>query len=342
MSGHDILVIGASAGGVQTLRELVARLPGGLAAAVFVVVHFPTDRESILPSILDGSGGLPAAHARDGEPIESGRIYIAPPNRHMTLEPDRVVVEWGPRINHCRPAIDPLFRSAARSYGNRVIGLLLSGMLNDGSSGILAIEKAGGLAVVQDPDDALFPEMPANARAILENPIVRPLSAMAPTLLNLVNSPPGGSPAMKDRIDEIHLRAEQDIAAQERGERQGAITVLTCPDCGGVLWQLNDQGLLEFRCHTGHVMTAESATRGQAEFLEKALEVTLRALREREVLSHQLASRARSSGEVERAEVFQRRAALARRHGQLVKAMLRENDEQMGPVPQGAADPASL
>src|SRR4051812_32466618 len=130
MAGHDIVVIGASAGGVQTLQQLVSHLPDGLPSALFVVQHFPTDQKSILPRILSNSGLLPAAHARSGEPIEPGRIYVPPPNHHLTLERGRVVVEWGPRVNLFRPAIDPLFRSAARAYGARVIGVLLSGMLD--------------------------------------------------------------------------------------------------------------------------------------------------------------------------------------------------------------------
>jgi two-component system, chemotaxis family, protein-glutamate methylesterase/glutaminase len=148
MPGRDIVVIGASAGGVESLRSLVAGLPARFPAAVFAVVHFPADQLSFLPRILGRSGPLSAAHAQSGESIQPSRIYVAPPNYHMTLEDGRVHVDWGPRINHCRPAIDPLLRSAARSCGNRVIGLLLSGLLNDGTAGLMAVERGGGLAIV--------------------------------------------------------------------------------------------------------------------------------------------------------------------------------------------------
>jgi two-component system chemotaxis response regulator CheB len=324
MAGHDIVVIGASAGGVQALQQLISCLPGELPAAVFVVIHFPVDGKSMLPRLLARAGRLPADFARSGEPIETGRIYVAPPNHHLTLSRGHVIVEWGPRINYFRPAIDPLFRSAARAYGPRVIGVLLSGLLRDGSAGLLAIQRAGGLAVIQDPYDALFPEMPANALAILDAPIVQPLSGMAPALLSLIHSPPGRDLSMKDPIEEVTRQAEDDIAAQQRGERRGKVTVLTCPDCGGVLWQVGENGLMEFRCHTGHVLSGDAVVAGQNHLLEKALEVALRALREREVLSEQLASEATKEGDPGRAEQFAKRADLARSHSQVVKEMLKE------------------
>jgi len=327
MAGHDIVVIGASAGGVQTLRELVSNLPGDLPAAVFVVVHFPTDRESVLPTILTQAGPLPAHHATSGEPIERGRIYVAPPNRHLTLLKGRVIVDWGPRVNHCRPAIDPLFRSAALAYGNRVIGVLLSGLLSDGSAGLLAIQRVGGLTVIQDPVGALFPDMPANALAVLDQPSIHPLSVMAPALVSMVYSVPDGGLSVSDPIEVASRLAEDDIASQEHGDRKGKISVLTCPDCGGVLWQVDDQDLLEFRCHTGHVLTANAVADGQNQLLEKALEVTLRALREREVLAGQFATEAGAQGDPDRAEAYHRRAALARRHSSIIKEMLKEQSD---------------
>jgi two-component system chemotaxis response regulator CheB len=324
MPGRDIVVIGASAGGVETLRSLVAGLPADLPAAVFVVVHFPIDQLSILPRILGRSGPLPAAHARSGEPIQASRIYVAPPNHHMTLEDGHVEVDWGPRINHCRPAIDPLFRSAARSYGNRVIGLLLSGLLNDGTAGLMAVERAGGLAIVQDPDDALFRQMPESAIHRLENPLVLPLSETGKVLTNLVGSQPERGSTMKDPLDDAKRRAEADIAAQERGERVGKVSVLTCPDCGGVLWQVNADEFVEFRCHTGHIYTSQAVALGQSELLEKSLSQTLRALREKQILARQLASHARARGQVQEAETYERRAKSAERHRAMIEGILRE------------------
>jgi two-component system chemotaxis response regulator CheB len=324
MPGRDIVVIGASAGGVETLRSLVACLPADLPAAVFVVVHFPIDQSSILPRILGRSGPLPAAHARSGEPIQPGRIYVAPPNHHMTLEDGCVEVDWGPRVNHCRPAIDPLFRSAVRSYGNRVIGLLLSGLLNDGTAGLMAVERAGGVTIVQDPDDALFRQMPESAIDHLRNPVILPLSGIGKTLINLVGSQPDRGSTMKDPLDVASVRAEEDIASQERGERNGQISVLTCPDCGGTLWQVDGAGLVEFRCHTGHIYTSDAVAVGQAEGLEKRLSETVRLLREQQVLARQLETQARSRGQEARAQKFEQRAATSERHQALIEGILRE------------------
>ena len=163
MPGRDIHVIGASAGGVETLAELVRALPADLPASLFVVLHLPPHAISVLPQILSRSGPLPAAHARDREPIGRGRIYVAPPDHHLLIHRDHVRVVRGPRENNCRPAVDPPFRSAARSYGRRVVGVILSGVLDDGTAGLAAIRQRGGVAVVQDPDEARFSGMPTSA-----------------------------------------------------------------------------------------------------------------------------------------------------------------------------------
>lgn len=163
MPGHDIIVIGASSGGVEVLTSLVRGLPEQLPAAIFVVLHVRPDAPSLLPAILNRVGVLPAAHAVDGEPIRTGRIYVAPPGMQMCLLRHRVSVERGPRENMHRPAIDPLFRTAAQHHGSRVIGVIASGALDDGTAGLQAVKDAGGIAVVQDPADAACASMPAHA-----------------------------------------------------------------------------------------------------------------------------------------------------------------------------------
>ena len=180
MSGHDMITIGASAGGVEALTELVRGLPVDLPASVFVSLHVPPHGTSMLPQILSRRGPLPAHHARDGEPIEPGRIYVAPPDLHLLIHQGVVRLSRGPRENGFRPAIDPLFRTAARWHGPRVVGVILSGTLDDGTAGLLAIKERGGFAVVQDPDDALFPGMPRNAMDVVHVDHVLPASEHPP------------------------------------------------------------------------------------------------------------------------------------------------------------------
>ena len=185
MAGRDIIVVGASTGGVEALSTLVAGLPEDFPAAVFSVIHFPPQARSVLPRILSKAGLLPAKHAVDGEPIRSGQIFVARPDYHLMLEWERVRVVHGPRENRCRPAVDPLFRSAARAYGPRVIGVVLTGALDDGTAGLLAVKSQGGVAVVQDPEDALVPGMPSSALRYVDVDHCLPLSEI-PALLSKV------------------------------------------------------------------------------------------------------------------------------------------------------------
>ena len=176
MAKKDIVVIGASAGGIEALRELVSELPADLPAALFVVVHIQPYAVSRLPEILSRAGALPATHASNGEPIQPGHIYVAPPDRHLLVRQGRIALSRGPRENHSRPAIDPLFRSAARAYGSRVIGVVLSGALYDGSMGLLVVKTRGGMAIVQDPREAAVDSMPRSALRLVEADAVLPSS----------------------------------------------------------------------------------------------------------------------------------------------------------------------
>jgi two-component system chemotaxis response regulator CheB len=189
MAGHDIIVIGASAGGVEALREITRGLPANLPATLFVVLHVPPQNPSHLPAILSRSGPLPAAHAGDGAEFVPGRIYVAPPDTHLLVESGRTHLSHGPTENRHRPAIDPLFRSAARAYGSRVVGVVLTGSLDDGTAGLYQIRRHGGVAVVQDPDDALFPSMPANALEYVGADYRCQVTEIAPLLERLARTP---------------------------------------------------------------------------------------------------------------------------------------------------------
>jgi two-component system, chemotaxis family, protein-glutamate methylesterase/glutaminase len=189
LPGHDIIVVGASAGGVEALSRLVADLPGDLAASVFVVLHIPSTGVSVLPDILSRRTALPVRHPEDGEPIVPGHIYVAPPGRHLLVSPKAARLGQGPREHGLRPAVDTLFRSAAASHGSRVVGVVLSGTLDDGAAGLRAIKQRNGLAVVQDPDDAMYAGMPRSALALDRPDLVLPIAEIGGALVTLVGLP---------------------------------------------------------------------------------------------------------------------------------------------------------
>src|SRR5918994_5075794 len=301
MPHHDIVVIGGSAGGIPALTTLVQGLPRDLPAALFVVVHIPPYSVSRLPQILSRSGPLYATHAVDGEPIQPGHIYVAPPDRHLLVRQGRIALSRGPRENHSRPAIDPLFRSAARAYGSRVIGVVLSGALYDGSMGLLAIKTRGGMAIVQDPREASVDSMPRRAieRAAADH--ILPVAEIAAALTDLVQQPvmAQGANTMVNTIDaEERLEAviAEDFVEQANNGRPEETTLFTCPDCGGVLWQGGEGPVLRFRCHVGHAFAPELLLSQKSEELETALWSSLRLLKEKATLTLQLANRTRTSG----------------------------------------------
>lgn len=339
MPARDIVVVGASAGGIDALLQLVQGLPAGLPAAVFVTCHLPPEGRSVLPEILSRRGRLLARHPQDGEEVRPGQICVAPQDRHMTLEKGRVRVVRGPREHRLRPAIDPLFRSAARAYSSRVIGVLLSGALSDGVAGLMAIRNAGGLRVLQDPDDAALPFLPQNAREIAGADHVVPAREMAALLAGLVTSqpPPAGAPVMseKDPLEKSTMAAAHDMQQQARGERRGTVSTYTCPECGGNLWEVDEKEILRFRCHVGHVYEGAELLEEQAEALEAALWTAVRTFKERCVLSRQLAVRSQQQGDRAASVRFEEEAKQAEQYAGLIERYLLQGDEP----PAGAARP---
>lgn len=280
MGSDRIVAIGASEGGVQAVRGLLAALPGDFPAAVFVVVHIGAHR-SELPTLLNFRSDLPAAHPQDGDAIEAGRVYVAPPDHHMVLADGVVRLTKGPRENFARPSIDPLFRSAAELYGAAAIGVILTGGLNDGVAGLYEIKRRGGIAVVQDPHDAINPSMPRNALAYVAVDHCVPLATM-PALLKRLTAEPIAKPIIQTASEGL----EKDMSAHFTLDKPVAVT---CPDCGGALRQSKLGDLTQFRCHIGHVYTAEAMLAGQFVAMERALESALRALNERTELCRQMA-----------------------------------------------------
>ena len=325
MPGHDIIVLGASAGGVEALTQLVKALPPDLPAAIFVVIHFPAHSTSVMPSILNRCGSLKASHPTDGEAIQHGRIYVAPPNYHLLVKRGYIHLARGPRENGHRPAIDPLFRTAARFYGRRVVGVVLSGNLDDGTAGLAAVKQRGGVAVVQDPTDALFAGMPRSAIENVEVDYILPLSAIAPTLVSLAQEPVVEEEDSLTGEMEIESEiAELDMAAlhKDDSDRPGIPAGFGCPDCGGALWELRDGQLIRFRCRTGHAYSAETLLAEQSEVLETALWNAFRALEERAALSRRMHQGARDRNQTRSAVRFQEQADEAQQNATVIRELL--------------------
>lgn len=265
----SVIVIGASAGGVESLREVVGGLPDTLPAAVFVVLHIPPFQSSSLPEILNFSGPLRACHPEDGAQIEAGRIYVAPPDHHLLVEKGHIAIKKGPKENRFRPSIDALFRSAAYTYGSKVIGVVLSGALDDGTSGLWSIKRLGGVAIVQWPDDARFESMPLSALDQVAVDYTLPASEIGPLLFALASErhvrKAGDHPALQQRLKTELAIATEGGAFQKGIMDVGELTPYTCPECHGVLVSLKEDRMTRYRCHTGHAYRDSALLEGVME-----------------------------------------------------------------------------
>jgi two-component system chemotaxis response regulator CheB len=274
MPAHDIIVIGGSAGGVEALQKLVHQFPPHLPAAVFVVLHLSPRSKSFLPEILSRAGKLPARHPENGEPIATGHIYVAPPDHHLVIEREHIHLGLGPKEQHQRPCINVSFRSAALAYGERVAGVVLTGTLDDGTAGLWEIKRRGGVAVVQSPEEALFPSMPLAALREIEVDYTVPIGRMGTLLAQLAEG-------------------EGEHVPFEVGKRdmEPTLTDLTCPDCRGTIWEVPRGNGSEFRCRVGHAYSAKSMLAEHYAAQEKALYAAIVALEEGSSLADRLADR---------------------------------------------------
>jgi two-component system chemotaxis response regulator CheB len=323
---HDVVVIGASAGGLEPLCRIAGQLPADLPAAVFVVLHVSAGFNSLLPAILSRHGRLPAVHpASEGEPIQRGRIYVAPPDRHLLVEQDRVVLSKGPRENRVRPSIDVLFRSAAVAYGPRVIGVVLSGSLDDGASGLVTIKRQGGLVLVQDPNEAQAPGMPRAALQVIEPDNLIRAGEAGEAIDRLVRTPvsPPMVTAPARTMAEVVTSATGDPEAGEMSLEAAERTPFSCPECGGALFELKDGRLHRFRCYLGHAYNPLSLLDAQNEELEQSLWAALRVLEERAKLLQRLSEQAVERGDVRSAASFADQAGDLRRHADRLREVVR-------------------
>ena len=291
----EIVVIGGSAGALDGLRELLSLLPSDFPGVILIVVHIPNEFPSYLASILNRAGRLPVTEVHGRERLRRGHVYVAPPDRHLLVEDGYAEASRGPRENRHRPAIDPLFRTAARAYGRRVIGVVLSGNLDDGSSGLMAVKMAGGLAVVQDQREAHCPEMPKRAKQYAKAEHELKVAKIAELLVEQTRAAregrvQGGEVAMAEDIGREGEKAKLESDANR--EKQGKPSAMSCPECGGVLWELQEGELLRFRCRVGHAYTADTLRTEMTEGVEQALWASMRALEEKGALLRRLAERA--------------------------------------------------
>ncbi|MBV8602089.1 MAG: chemotaxis protein CheB [Candidatus Eremiobacteraeota bacterium] len=301
MPRTPLVVVGASAGGVEALQQLLPTLGRDLPAAVAIALHrLPAEDGDRLPGILGKHANLPVGSVRDGEPIRPGRAYVAPAGLHLEIEDDVFLLSAGPRENFSRPSIDVLFRSAAEAHGRKVVGVLLSGLLDDGSAGLAAIKAAGGYTIVQEPADALFGDMPRNAIANVQIDRVVPVERMAEAIVAA--------------LEEIAIPL-----GRRREPRVNEPSQFSCPDCGGVLWKLEEDGVLHYRCRTGHAYSPSGLFAQQDEALEAGLWTAVRALEERAEMSELLAKRLENRGLRPAAQRLEERARVARERADVVR-----------------------
>jgi two-component system chemotaxis response regulator CheB len=307
---------------VEARQALVAGLPRNFDASLFVVLHIGTG-PSYMPKILSAAGPLPARHPADGEPIRPGRIYVAPPDHHLVVGPGHIRLSRGPRENHTRPAIDPLFRSAAAAYGRRVVGVLLSGTLSDGTAGFSAIKEAGGITVVQDPDDARFAEMPRSALRYVGADHCAPVAAIPDLLVRLSEGPLPHADVPSDAM--LRSRGASEKMRTEMGEYTMQKPVaLTCPECGGAVKETTVDSLPYFTCHIGHRFAGDNMAAAQFRDLEQAMEVAFRTLNERADLCRRMAERMREAGRELAADHWNKARQQSEEKAQVVRQFLEQ------------------
>ena len=329
MPTKKIVVIGASAGGIEALRELVAGFPLEFPLPIAIVLHTSPQSPGVLHAILTRAGRLTATNAQDRERLTPGHIYVAPPDCHLLVEPGRVRVTKGPRENRFRPAIDPLFRSAAQVYGPGTIGVVMTGNLDDGTAGLWAIKQLGGTTIVQHPDDALFPAMPVSALRHVRVDYSVPLAELAPLLIQLTTEVEAESAEVPvaGKALEVEVKIAKEHNPLDAGIAEIAHpSVYACPECHGVLLQLKEGDRLRFRCHTGHAYSFDSLVSAINEGIEEAMWNAIRALEEGDMLMRGMSAHRRAHDGDGDAEDLRARAAEAKRQSEMIRQIVMERD----------------
>lgn len=316
---HDIIAIGGSTGSLNVLRRVFADLPADLPACLFVVRHIGSEGTDLLAGILDEAGPLAVRMATDGAPIVPGMAYVAPPGQHLLLDHGAVRLGRGPRENMARPAVDPLFRSAALNYGSRVIGVVLTGLLDDGAAGLAAIKRSGGIAIVQDPADSEADDMPRHALTSCDVDYRFPVAKMAQGLARIALEPaPPSIPASRDLALEVEIAAGRP-STTDIIERIGTPVALSCPACNGVLSEMVDHSRLRFRCQIGHAYSADTLDKAHEAAVIEALGVALRIVEERHTLMRKMSADAERNGRSLSSRMFNERAAEYRSQADIIR-----------------------
>jgi two-component system, chemotaxis family, protein-glutamate methylesterase/glutaminase len=317
---RDIVVIGASAGGVGALREIIQGLPSRFPAAVFIVLHLSPERPSVLGPLLDQLGPLRVRTAEDGDPIEPGTVYVAPPDMHMTLQGGRVHVAFGPPQDRHRPSIDVLFRSAAHEFGSRVVGVVLTGFLSDGTAGLRSIKQQGGTTLVQDPQSAAHRGMPDSALRSGQIDHIVPLADIAGVLVRLTQATPRPPPATPNGV--LQFDTDADLGQVGKLEPVAVPSSFLCPDCGGALWEMRADEPPRFRCRVGHGYSIESLVASQQPYVERALWEAARSLEDRAALFRRMAGSWRERDAEAVVEHFARTAEQSAANAAVIRSLL--------------------
>lgn len=325
-NGCEVVVVGASAGGVEALIRFVHALPSDFPVPILVVLHVPASGPSLLPEILTRHGALEAVHAHDGDVLDGGRIFVAPPDQHLTVSANHLDVTRGPVENGHRPAIDPLFRSASLAYDGKVAGVVLSGTLDDGTAGLAWIKQRHGVTLVQAPGDAIYPAMPQHAIDFVEPDYVQPIEQLVDTLVRLTSMASGRNGK------ESALEPAPDPSREDA--QPGDIAPFSCPACGGTLWETDTGRVVSFRCRVGHAYTLNSLVAGHSETVERAFWSAYRALEEQSAMSRRVARRLADRGRLKSADRFERQAEQAARHAADLKQVL----DALEPAPDLGAE----
>jgi len=321
----DIVVIGTSAGGVEALKRLMPTIGVDFGPPIVIVQHFPENSKSVLPSILSRVTALPVRHAEDQEPLCPGTVYVAVPGKHLLVRSGHISLVLGPKQNGSRPAIDPLFRSAALCYGSRVGAVLLSGLLADGTVGMATVKRLGGTAIVQDPEDADYGDMPRNALSNVAVDYVVPLNEMGALLARLANTAPDLRACNVEEImfDLMEMGPEQLRLL----ELHGKVSALTCPECKGALYEIEEGGVPHYNCRVGHSFSSENLLSAQSAYLESAIWAALRALQENNQLVEKLLDQAKEAGREKSTDYFRQKKTYNDQQIRLLRNALGANIE---------------